>query len=85
MGGYISNDFTRGYGPEEFLLKKAIKGKYKVKVNYYGTTQQRVAGPPTIKAKLITNFGSDTQSESEIILRLKKSKEVIYIGDLVIS
>ncbi len=25
IGGRISNDFTEGYGPEQFLLKKAIQ------------------------------------------------------------
>jgi uncharacterized protein YfaP (DUF2135 family) len=78
----MSKDFTRGYGPEEFLLKKAMKGNYKVEVNYYGSSQQRIAGPPTIRAKLITNYGESNQKEAAIILRLKKNKEVIYIGDL---
>ena len=84
IGGHISNDFTRGYGPEEFLLKKAIKGNYKVEVNYYGTSQQRVAGPPTIKAKLITNYGKANQKEESIILRLQGSKSIVYVGELVV-
>jgi len=82
IGGVMSKDFTRGYGPEEFLIRKAIKGKYKVEVNYYGSSQQRIVGPPTISAKLITNYGQSNQKEETIILRLKKNKEVIYIGDL---
>lgn len=31
IGGRLSNDFTQGFGPEQFLLKKAVKGKYKIK------------------------------------------------------
>ena len=30
QGGKISNDFTRGYGPEEFSLKNAKRGTYTV-------------------------------------------------------
>ncbi|MEN8139508.1 MAG: VIT domain-containing protein, partial [Bacteroidota bacterium] len=30
IGGKISYDFTRGYGPEEFSLKEAIRGTYTV-------------------------------------------------------
>ncbi len=31
-GGKISNDMTRGYGPEEFMLKKALRGAYKMTI-----------------------------------------------------
>ena len=34
IGGRMSNDFREGYGPEEFCLKKAIEGEYKIQVNY---------------------------------------------------
>ena len=30
QGGLISDDFTGGYGPEEFVLRDAKPGKYKV-------------------------------------------------------
>ncbi|MCL2282931.1 MAG: TonB family protein, partial [Fibromonadales bacterium] len=33
IGGRISADNANGYGPEQFMLKKAIKGKYKVYAN----------------------------------------------------
>ena len=36
LGGHLSRDFTGGYGPEEFILKKAKAGKYSVQVDYYG-------------------------------------------------
>ncbi|MFH2096753.1 MAG: DUF2135 domain-containing protein, partial [Bacteroidota bacterium] len=82
IGGYISRDFTGGYGPEEFLLKKAIAGNYTIEVNYYGSTQQTLTGPTTVMAKLYTNFGSENQKMEEITLRLASSKEVITIGTL---
>jgi tetratricopeptide (TPR) repeat protein len=85
IGGIISKDFTRGYGPEEFILKSPMKGKYKVEVNYYGSSQQRVTGPPTINAKLITNYGMSEEKVKDIVLRLKEDKEVVYIGELMVE
>ncbi|EFC36049.1 predicted protein [Naegleria gruberi] len=35
MGGYVSRDFRQGYGPEEYMLKKAQKGAYKATTNYF--------------------------------------------------
>ncbi len=82
IGGLLSNDFTRGYGPEEFLLKKAITGKYKVQANYYGSSQQRVAGPVTVYLQLFTNYGEPEEELKEVTVRLSKNKEVVEIGEL---
>lgn len=27
-GGHVSSDFTEGYGPEKYIIHKAIPGKY---------------------------------------------------------
>jgi Ca-activated chloride channel homolog len=81
IGAIMSRDFTRGYGPEEFLLKKAQPGKYTIEVNYYGNTQQVLAGATTIQVMLTTNFGIARQKTQEITLRLKDKKEVINVGE----
>src|SRR5437660_10689837 len=36
IGGLISRDFTQGYGPEEYCLRRTMPGEYKVQCNYYG-------------------------------------------------
>jgi hypothetical protein len=81
-GGRISQDFTGGYGPEEFIVKKALNGKYLVQVNYYGTREQTLLGPTTVQAELYTNYGKPNQKKQEITLRLKENKEVVDIGAL---
>ena len=45
QGGRMSLDFTGGYGPEEFSLKRAKPGKYKVEAQYFGDRRQAVTGP----------------------------------------
>lgn len=82
-GGYMSNDFTGGYGPEEFLIKKGAKGKYKVQINYYGSSQQTIMGPVTVQVQLFTKFGSKEQKLKEVTMRLSQNKEIIDIGDLI--
>jgi hypothetical protein len=81
IGGRMSRDFTRGYGPEEFLLKRALPGKYQIKANYYGNRQQILAGATTIQATLFTNFGKPNQKQKAITLRLKDTKEVVNVGE----
>jgi Ca-activated chloride channel family protein len=77
----MSPDFTQGYGPEEFMLKRALPGKYVIKVNYYGNTQQILAGATTIQVMLITDFGRENEQQKAITLRLKEKEEVVEVGE----
>ena len=52
MGGKITKDFTRGYGPEEFTLKTAKRGFYSIYVNYYSESRQTITGPVTVYATI---------------------------------
>jgi uncharacterized protein YfaP (DUF2135 family) len=84
IGGRISHDMTQGFGPEQFLLKNAIKGSYKIEINYYGDRQATVAGPTTIMAELFTHYGTPQEKKELIVLQMKKgaTEGAVYIGDL---
>lgn len=81
QGGRMSLDFTGGYGPEEFSLKNAKPGRYKVEAQYFGDRQQKVTGPTTLQVTLATKFGSAGHKEQAITLRLKGRSETIYVGE----
>lgn len=81
IGGHLSYDLTGGYGPEEFLLKKAMNGTYKVQANYYGDRQQRLTGPTTLQLTLYTNYGRANQERKDITLRLSTVQEIVDIGE----
>jgi tetratricopeptide (TPR) repeat protein len=81
-GGRISNDFTGGYGPEEFMIKKATNGAYKIEVNYFGTREQKITGPTTIQVELYTNYGSPDQKKEELTMRLDEARQVVKVGEL---
>lgn len=87
IGGRISQDVTGGYGPEEFMLKKAVNGKYKVEVNLYGDNRQTLGGPIAIKADLFTDYGKPTQKRETINLRIvgdnTNNREVVELGALI--
>jgi TonB-dependent SusC/RagA subfamily outer membrane receptor len=83
IGGRISDDMTQGFGPEQFLLKKAIKGTYKIEINFYGDRQATLAGPTTIMAELYTHYGTPQEKKELIVLQMQKGAEgAVYIGDL---
>ncbi|NME72767.1 carboxypeptidase-like regulatory domain-containing protein [Flammeovirga aprica] len=83
IGGKMSNDFTRGYGPEEFRLKHAIEGQYIIKVNYYGSSKQSLFGPVTLRTFLYTSYSNSKEERQELSLQLKKvGKSVYEVGSL---
>lgn len=81
-GGRISDDFTAGYGPEQFMIKKAVKGRYKIEVNYYGDRQLSISGATTVMAEIYTNYGRANQERKMIALQLSGQKtEGVFIGE----
>lgn len=85
QGGRITNDFTGGYGPEEFSLRKAKPGKYKVEANFYGDRQQLVTGATTLNLWLSTGFGGQRQNDQRVTLRLKDQKDVVLVGEFEVK
>jgi tetratricopeptide (TPR) repeat protein len=73
IGGRISDDFTSGYGPEQFMIKKAIKGKYKIEVNYFDDQQINISGPTTVTAEIYTRYATGKQQREVIVLPMSAS------------
>ena len=88
LGGRISKDITRGFGPEQFMLKKAINGTYKVETNFFGERQVTLSGPTTIMAEIYLYY-SDGRQERQVITFQNgengKEKEGVLIGEFIFS
>ena len=82
IGGHVSRDFTDGYGPEEYLLKKTMPGKYKIQANYYGSSAPTLVGAVTLQVEIFTNYGRKNEKRKSITLRLTQKKEVITVGEI---
>jgi len=55
-------------------LKKAVKGKYRVYVNYYGDRQFTAAGPSTIMAEIFTKYADKTEQRRVVCLQMSNVK-----------
>lgn len=82
-GGRISRDMTNGFGPEQFMLKKAAKGTYKIEIDYYGDRQATISGPTTVMAELYTRYGTPQEKKEIIVLQMTKTANgTVYIGEI---
>lgn len=80
LGGKISKDVTQGYGPEEFIIKKAPKGTYKIETDYFGTLSQKQLMPVTLRITFYTHFGTDKEQKQETTVRLTNEEDLIEVG-----
>jgi hypothetical protein len=74
-GGHLSRDFTQGFGPEEYLMHKALPGKYVVRINTYRTDRLNPNGPTNVTARLYRNWGRADQTEQLIDLEVLPGSE----------
>lgn len=82
IGGLISRDFTQGYGPEEYLIKSAMPGKYLIQAHFYGSRSVELFGSVTIQAEVYTDWGRPTQSRKCLTFQLDSGNEVFTIGEV---
>jgi Ca-activated chloride channel homolog len=83
-GGQVSNDFTEGYGPEEYVIHHAAPGEYLIQVNYFGSNSPTLQGPVTVHADVYTNYGRKNEKRQRLTLRLTEEKETFTIGKVKI-
>lgn len=85
QGGRMSPDFRQGYGPEEFSLRRAMPGEYLVEANFYGNSQQIIAGATTIQLQFVTGFATREARDQRVTLRLRDTREVVSVGRFTVG
>jgi tetratricopeptide (TPR) repeat protein len=80
-GGRISNDFTQGYGPEEYMIHAAKHGTYHIQAHYYGDHRPSVNGKATLSIQLFKQYGTTFQYKREITRRLNVTDDVVDLGE----
>ncbi|MGE4070714.1 MAG: VIT domain-containing protein [Lysobacterales bacterium] len=79
-GGYMSRDFTGGYGPEVYTIRRPLPGTYVVLANYFGDRRQSLTGPVTIQLEFQTRFGTASSERAATTRRLESGSQTIEIG-----
>lgn len=85
IGGHLSNDMTQGYGPEEYLIRRAVPGTYVVQANVYAPDRLDPNGASVMTAHIFRDFGRANQSEETVDIELDRDeKGSKMIGRIVI-
>lgn len=82
IGGLVSRDFTRGYGPEVYAIRRAMPGKYVVRTKFFGASAARLAGAVTLQVDIYTHYGRPDQKRRSVTLRLTEEKETFTVAEV---
>jgi len=80
QGGRLSSDSTAGNGPEEFILRNPVPGEYQVKVNFYGSRENRLLQEATVKVVFQRQFGSAAMKFETQTVTLKPGQGEQIVG-----
>jgi tetratricopeptide (TPR) repeat protein len=75
IGGQLSNDMTSGYGPEQYLLRRAIGGEYAISIDVFATDAINPNGATMVTAHLTRNYGRRNQKTETMELELRPEDE----------
>ena len=79
-GGLLSCDYRDGYGPEEYLIRQAAPGRYRIVADYFSSQALTILGEIYLEAEVVTNFGRANQSRSRLGFSLRDVKEDFEVG-----
>ncbi|HEX7026846.1 MAG TPA: VIT domain-containing protein [Gammaproteobacteria bacterium] len=82
IGGHVSRDIITGFGPEEYLLRKAVKGKYLVKVHYYGSSSIVPTGAVKVLVDVYTNYARENEKKKVLTLELENKEDEYVVGEI---
>ncbi len=82
IGGRVSRDFTQGYGPEFYALRRAMPGPYQVKTHFFGSTAVQLTGAVTLQVEIFTRYGRPDEQRRSITLRLNQPRESLAVGEI---
>lgn len=83
-GAWLPFDNTSGFGPEEYLLKSAGKGIYKVAADFYSNSSVETFGPVTVHVDIYRNYGRKNQVHKATTVRLDNEKDASDLAEITV-
>lgn len=71
IGGRLSIDVTRGYGPEMYVLKKAMPGMYSILLDYYSDSGTQTASKAKAYIDIYRDWGRANEKVTHKVVELR--------------
>jgi len=85
IGGHLTRDVTQGYGPEMFVLKRAVPGTYRVNAHYYAQVQNRASARTKVFVTIYEHWGTPNERITSRVVTLAEGKEDHEVAKLTVK
>jgi len=84
IGGRLTIDVTNGYGPEMYVLRHAIDGRYRVNLVYYADNDTKTSSKTKVYLDFYRNWGRPNEkvTRKTVILENRKDNEDVLVFDV---
>eukprot|EP01106_Pelomyxa_sp_JSP_P007302 TRINITY_DN2202_c0_g3_i1.p1 TRINITY_DN2202_c0_g3~~TRINITY_DN2202_c0_g3_i1.p1 ORF type:complete len:274 (+),score=84.77 TRINITY_DN2202_c0_g3_i1:69-824(+) len=86
MGGLLSKDMARGYGPVEYLIRNASAGTYQIFIKLYASSGKTVVQPVSACVTIHTFYGDHNRGKCTThVVHLERDGDLLRVADVVFS
>lgn len=82
IGGRMTADVTAGYGPEMFVLERAVKGSYAIRVKYFASDRNRASARTKVYATVYEDWGRPGERATRKVVTLAQGEEMHDIAEV---
>ncbi|MBM4372242.1 MAG: hypothetical protein FJ098_11345, partial [Deltaproteobacteria bacterium] len=85
IGGRLTMDVTRGYGPEMYVLPKAPPGTYQIKAKYFSSDRNRASTRTKVFATIYRDWSRPGETVQKKTVVLADDKEMHELATIVVK
>lgn len=76
IGGRMTQDVTRGYGPEMYTLGRPQPGAYKIRAKFYSSNRNRASCRTKCSVTIVRNWGKPDEQVQREVVKLVDGKQM---------
>ncbi len=85
IGGHLTTDVTQGFGPEMFVLRKAIPGDFQVKAHYYSSDANREGTRTRVFLRVYQNWGTENEVVNSHTVLLSQGEQMHDVATVTVK
>jgi tetratricopeptide (TPR) repeat protein len=85
IGGNLSTDVTQGFGPEMYVLRKAVPGQYKVTAHYFASDANRASTRTKVHVTITRDWGTKRETVIEKTVTLLDGKQTHDVASVIVE
>ncbi len=82
LGGIVSPGSPSGYGPERYMVRKAMKGIYRIEACDFFAGPNTLLAPVTVQVDVFTNYGRANEQHRSHTVRLQSVGDHFTVGEV---